>query len=131
MKKKFVLDTYALLAYLKQEQGHEKVRQLLVSANTEVFMNDINIGETYYIISRARGLEDAEYFLSAVLPSLSLERVSNDLDDVIEAAKIKAQFPISYADCFVIATARKTNATIVSGDPDFNLVQKIVPIQWI
>ena len=74
MKKKFVLDTYALLAYLKQEQGHEKVRQLLVSANTEVFMNDINIGETYYIISRARGLEDRPSLVEATDRALGRSR---------------------------------------------------------
>ncbi|GAX62798.1 hypothetical protein SCALIN_C43_0054 [Candidatus Scalindua japonica] len=64
MKKKYLLDTYALLAYLKEENSYEKVKNPLSSDNTQMLMNEITIGETFYILERGRGMEKAEYFLN-------------------------------------------------------------------
>jgi ribonuclease VapC len=50
---------------------------------------------------------------------------------VIDAAKIKAQYPISYADCFAVATAIREKAVVITGDPDFKHVEKIVEIDWL
>ncbi|ODS34828.1 MAG: PIN domain protein [Candidatus Scalindua rubra] len=85
-------------------------------------MNDINIGKTFYILARRRGQEEAEYFLNVILPTLPITNIGNTLQEVIEAAKIKAKYSISYSDCFTVATARKEKATIITGDPDFKLV---------
>ncbi len=131
MRRKKILDSFALLAYLKQEDNYEKVEKLLSSSKTQILMNDINIGETFYILARERGLEKAEYFLGVILPTLPITNISNALQEVIQAAKIKAQYPISYADCFAVATAIKEGATILTGDPDFKHVEKIVSIDWI
>jgi len=35
------------------------------------------------------------------LPNLPVKKISNTFEDIIEAAKIKAEHPLSYADCFV------------------------------
>ena len=94
-------------------------------------MNDINIGETFYILARERGLDQAEYFINAILPNLPITKIGNTLTEVIEAAKIRAQHPISYADCFVVATAIREKASILTGDPDFKHVEKIVAIDWL
>lgn len=133
MKKKRLLDSYALLAYLKEENGHGKVVDLLSSTSSDapVLMNEINIGESYYIIARERGGEQADYFLETVLPSLPIKIVSNSFEDIIEASKIKAKYPISYADCFVVATALKEGATIITGDPEFEKVKSIVKVEWL
>ncbi len=131
MKKKILLDSFALLAYLKKENNYGKVKNILSSNNTSVFMNDINIGETYYILARERGMEKADFFLHAVLPILPISNIENTLQDVIEASKIKAKFPISYADCFAVASAFKEKATIITGDPEFKLVEKLLNIEWL
>ncbi len=131
MKKKRLLDSFALLAYLKEEDSHEKVKKLLSADETPLYMNDINIGETFYILARQRGLEKAEYFLNVILPTLPITTLGNNLQEVIHAAKIKAQYPISFADCFAVATAMKERATIVTGDPDFKHVEKIINVEWL
>ena len=131
MKKKGLIDSFALLAYLKQESNYQKVEDLLASKETQLLMNDINIGETFYILARERGLDQAEYFINAILPNLPITKIGNTLTEVIEAAKIKAQYPISYADCFVVATAIREKASIITGDPDFKHVEKIVAIDWL
>lgn len=118
-----------MLAYLKKEKGHERVRAILSSG--DVIMNDINIGETFYILARERGLESAEYFMKMILPSLAVRMVSNSLDEVIEAARLKSRVAMSYADCFAAATAIREQATIITGDPEFRLVEKSVDIEWM
>lgn len=107
------------------------MEDLLSSKETQLLMNDINIGETFYILARERGLDQAEYFISAILPNLPITKIGNTLTEVIDAAKIKAQYPISYADCFVVATAIRERAVIVTGDPDFKQVEKVVTIDWL
>ena len=131
MKKKRLLDSFALLAYLKEENNYEKVKNILSSNKTRILMNDINIGETFYILARERGMEKADYFLHVILPILPIFHIENTLQEVIEASKIKAKYPISYSDCFAVATALKERATIITGDPDFKHVEKIVSIEWL
>ncbi|MDP3017009.1 MAG: type II toxin-antitoxin system VapC family toxin [Deltaproteobacteria bacterium] len=131
MKRKSLIDSYALLAYLKQENNYRKVENLLSSKETQPLMNDIDIGETFYILARERGLDKAEYFINAILPNLPIIKIGNAFAEVMQAAKIKAQYPISYADCFAVATAIREKAVIITGDPDFKHVEKIVEIDWL
>ncbi len=131
MKKRRLLDSFALLAYLKKENNYLRVKELISSPDVPALMNDVNVGETYYILARERGLEQADAFLSVILPSLPIIIRSNLLDHVIEASKIKAIYPLSFADCFAVATARRENAVIVTGDPEFKTVQKLVEIEWL
>jgi len=128
-----LLDSYALYAFLNKERGLEKVKDLLATARRAqepLLMNEINIGEVYYLISRRQSQERAEHFLKH-LQSLPIEAVPNSLADVLEAARIKARFPLSYADAFVVATALRTNAVVVTGDPEFEAVADLVPIDWL
>jgi len=41
-----------------------------------------------------------------------------DSELVLAAARIKAGGGISYADCFVIATAQRREAPLLTGDPE-------------
>jgi ribonuclease VapC len=134
VKRKRLLDSYALLAYLNKEDGFEKVRNVLAyaqRASLPVLMNELNVGETYYILYRKRSHEQADYFLDTVLAGLPISMISNDFNAVISAAKIKARHALSFADCFVVATAQKENAVILTGDPEFKNVEKFVEIDWL
>jgi ribonuclease VapC len=94
-------------------------------------MNEINVGEVYYILFRKRGPEKADYFIETILASLPILTVSNGFDDVINAAKIKAEHPLSFADCLTVDTARKYNAIIMTGDPEFKKIEQLVEIEWL
>lgn len=52
-------------------------------------------------------------------------------DEVLEAAPIKARHAIAYADAFAVATARRLDAVLVTGDPEFAAVSGLVEIEWI
>ncbi len=134
MKQKRLLDSFAIIAYLNKEKGFERVRHVLSEAQKSgdpVLINEINIGEVYYILFRKRGSEGADYFLETILPSLPILIFSNAFDDVIQAARIKAEYPLSFADCFAVATARKNNSVIMTGDPEFKRIENLVTVEWI
>lgn len=132
-KKRSLLDSFALLAFLNKERGFEKVKSLLRTAEASaepLLMNEINIGEAYYVIAKNRSLEQAEEFVHR-LETLPIQPVPNSFADVLEAAKIKARFPISYADAFAVATAIRMNAVIVTDDPEFRRVEPLVTVEWL
>ena len=60
---------------------------------------------------------------------LTILPVPNEL--IYQAAEFKAEYGISYADCFVLACAIEQAATIVTGDPEFRKVSHLVRIHWI
>lgn len=47
------------------------------------------------------------------------------------AAEVKAQYAISYADCFAVPTELKYQASIVTGDLEFKKIEHLVGIDWI
>jgi len=55
--------------------------------------------------------------------------IPNDL--IFQAAEYKAQYSISYADCFVLVSAIEYKAIVVTGDPEFKKVEQLVEIFWI
>ncbi len=134
MKRKRLLDSFALLAYLNKETGFTLVHQALAlaeSAGEALLMNEINVGEAYYILYRRRGREKAEYFLDVILPALPIATVGNTFEDVIAAARIKAEYPMAFADCFAVATAQSQSALIMTGDLEFKKVEHLVDIEWL
>jgi uncharacterized protein len=134
VNRKRVLDSFALLAYLNGEAGHLVVKEALKKAQEtgeSILMNEINIGETYYILHRNRGREGAEHFLETILPGLPIQPLANDFELVIQAAKIKAEYPLSFADCFAVASAQREGAAVLTGDPEFKRTEGIVQIEWL
>ena len=131
MNRKRVLDSYALLAYLKKEDKYERIKGLLSSKDTVLFMNEINLGECFHILAREHNMDNAEYFVHSVLPNLPIKKISNTFQDIIEAARIKAKHSLSYADCFVIQTSLRENAPLITGDPEFKKADKLVQIEWL
>jgi ribonuclease VapC len=51
----------------------------------------------------------------------------------LTAASLKAVYPISYADSFAAAVAKINNACLLSGDPEFKVLEseKIIKIDWL
>ena len=133
MKKKILLDSYAILAFLNKEKKYQIVLNLLKEARLGkrlLIMNQINAGEVYYHVKKRNLTENFDKFWKTFL-MLPIEFICNDFELVIEAAKLKSIHSISFADCFAAATAIKENASIVTGDPDFKKLKKKIKVEWI
>lgn len=128
-----VLDSFALLLFLRKERGGTRIRALLEKAKKgkrQFYMCWLNVGEIYYKVFREYGQKGTEATLTLVR-ALPIQLISVDDELVLSAAKIKADYSISLADCFVVATAQRFSAKIVTGDPDFKKVEKLVDIVWV
>lgn len=117
----FVLDSYALLAYFRNEPGGEKVEQLLneaVADKHELYMTCINAGEVYYMAHRKDGADKAALVWKAMLQfPIHLSEV--DINFTLKAAGLKAIYKLSYADAFAAALAISKKATLITGDREF------------
>lgn len=133
MSRCYVLDSFAILAYLRGEPGAEQVRQLLLSARAgeiRLSLCLVNYGEVLYISERRGGRPAAEEAIR-IIDHLPLEIVSPDRDLTFAAAHLKAHHPISYADAFAAALAQRQDATLVTGDPKFQKVEGWIRVEWL
>ena len=133
LTKNIVFDSHAILKWTQMEAGYKKVKSLIEACRDQSrsgYMNQINLGEVYYKTIRAVGIEKAREFLEN-FERLPLMIILPDRELIWKTAEIKAEYSISYADCFAVATAMRHNATILTGDPEFKKTEKLVKVQWV
>jgi len=131
--KRILFDAHAILKWTQKEKGYQKVKALLVECRNQSvlgYMNQINLGEVYYKTIRAVGLDEAKKFLENFF-RLPLLIILPDSELIWKSSEIKAQYSISYADCFAAATAIQYEATILTGDPEFKKIESFVSIEWL
>ncbi len=128
----YVLDSYAILAYLEGEPGASVVVDLLQRARRDVvlFMSLINFGEVAYIAERERGTQQAAAILRDIR-SQPIRLAGVNERRALAAAHIKARYPLPHADAFAVALAQELGAPMVTGDPEFKTVEPIVPVLWL
>ena len=131
----YVLDSYALLAYLEAEPGSDRVRELLEAGEARkchLYMCVVNLGEVMYIVERERGLPRAQETLARI-DELPIEIVNADRTLTLTAAHLKVDCPIAYADCFAAALSQLKNAALVTGDTEFRKIKpdRNVRVEWL
>jgi ribonuclease VapC len=122
-----------LLAYLEGEPATQQVRQVLRSAHrkqTLVLLSIIAYGECVYVIERKRGLQQALQAIG-LIDQLALQIVPADRSLVFAAAHMKARYPISYADAFSVAVAKRYDGPVMTGDPEFKAVESEISVHWL
>ena len=90
----------------------------------------INYGECLYLTERSRGLAGVQAVIR-VIDQSALVVVPAERSLVFEAAHIKARYPISYADAFAAALAKRHGARLMTGDAEFKAVEHEVAIHWL
>jgi len=129
----YVLDAFAVMAFLRDEPGGPRVRELLQAAargEIRLYLCLINYGEVLYMVERRWG-EIELHRVIAHLDELPIRVMPIDLPLTFAAAHVKAHHPISYADAFAVALAQKFDAMVVTGDPEFKSVEELVRIEWL
>jgi ribonuclease VapC len=119
--------------------GHEPARSRFIAKleaaerrELRLLISRIHFGEIYYnfAINQRLGKIPGIQFAIADLP---WQVVSVDDSLVDEAAELKSLHPISYADAFVVALARRRGAPVITGDPDFKRLEAagVVQLDWL
>lgn len=109
-----VLDSWALLAYLKDEPVSARIEEVWLTQGAAI--SSINLGEALYIQIRDRGDKQALAAIETVRKRSKV--VAADWNLVRTAAQIKAGGGLSYADAFCVATALDLKAPLWTGDPE-------------
>jgi ribonuclease VapC len=131
-----VLDSFALIGYLENETFSYRVEKILKQAREGknlIYLHAIHLGEVYYITLREQGqdLANLAYARIRAFPLTYIEIIGEEL--LRAAAKLKANYPISYADAFAAAMAVTNKASLLTGDPEFQTLEKKenIAIEWL
>src|SRR5487761_515701 len=130
--KDYVLDANAVIRYFAvgDGQGGDKVRGLFeqVERNqARLSMSVINMGEVFYILLKHIGEQRALQYVQVLQHAVTM--IDADANRTIEAATLKHQYKLGYADSFAAALALESKATLVSADPSFEKVWR--PLKWM
>jgi predicted nucleic acid-binding protein len=109
-----VLDSWALLAYLKDEDQADRIESAWLEEGATIC--SVNLGEVLYIRMRSDGEDSAAADIDRVRQRLDV--VDPDWSLTAGAARIKAHGGLSYADAFCVATALRADAPLWTGDPE-------------
>ncbi len=129
----FILDSFALLAFLEGEVGAQRVQRILERATNEetlAYLSLINLGEILYITEREQGLAQAQKVLAAI-DALPITLLPATRERILAAAHLKANHRLAYADAFAAAAAQEFEGTLVTGDPEFESVAQLIRIEWL
>ena len=128
-----VLDSWPILEWLNgREPAAALVTAMLAAAEAgkaRLLMSAINAGEVYYFLRKQRQHAAAENWrrASGTMPvSMDVPAVH----DIWAAAELKGKFTISYADAFAAELAQRFACPLVTGDPEFHVVEG-VDLEWM
>ena len=131
--KAYVLDTWAVIAYLEDEPSADQVEELIATAQEEqipIYMSVVNVGEVWYTLAREVSEEEANAGVK-MLSDLRIQFENVDWELTQEAARFKSQNKMSYADAFAAALAKVKKADLVTGDNEFKPLDGQIKISWL
>jgi predicted nucleic acid-binding protein len=106
------LDSWAVLRWL---EGEEPAASIVEAALADrPVMSWINLGEVSCVVERLAGAERAHAVVRSLARQLTMDLPTTAR--VLEAAHLKASYPMAYADSFAVATALAHQATLLTGD---------------
>jgi predicted nucleic acid-binding protein len=132
-KKPRVLDSWAMLAFFQNEPSADQVEKIITeahAASADLLMSVVNVGELWHSVACTHSAKQADAVI-AELRTLKIAFVDADWEVTQLAAQFKTKGKIAYADCFAAAVAKKFNAELVTGDPEFKQVDGEVKVLWL
>ena len=126
---KFVIDTFAWIEYFIGSEFGAKVKEIIEAEENEVFVSIITIAEVTSILKR--GNKDVENGYTVIMNLEGIYKIDEEfkIEVGILHAEIRKQVKdFGLADTFVLLTARKLGAKIVTGDPHFKGFKEAVLI---
>ena len=130
----YVLDASALLRYIDDEAGAERVEELLracVAGKTEACISAVQWGEIAGNLRKRLGALQQRRILSSLLPSES-EIVPVSGERAVRAAEIKVDRKVSYADALAIELAMSfPDHVLVTADYGFKDVADLARIEFL
>lgn len=129
--RRYVLDANALVGLFEdRDVTAAKVERLVQNALTEdrpLLMSAVNWGEVLYVAWRLHG-ETAAREVEARMREMPIAAIAADRDRASRAAALKQKHNLSYADAFAAELAIERAAWLVTADPEFAKMGKLISL---
>lgn len=123
----FVFDTSAIFTLLEDENGADRVEQILREQN--VIVSWVTLMEMMYI-SRQETSEQTALKRYAAIKQMGITILWEANEPLLLiAARLKAEHRISFADAIVAATAIHQKAILLHKDPEYDALQGQVEME--
>ncbi len=117
----YILDAFAVIAFLEREPGASQVKTLLKHSQKgeiEIKLHPINLGEVIYSSWQKKGETHAYYTYGLIVQQPILIDTTMSEGFLFRVCGLKARYPISYADAFAAALALESDGTLVTEIPN-------------
>lgn len=129
--RRYVLDANALIGFFEgRETTSGKVRQMLSESlrlEIPLLMSSVNWGEVFCMEWRIHGEAKARE-AEAYLHKLPIAVIPADLERATRAATLKQRHNLGYADAFAAELAMERGAWLVTADPEFTKMGKVISV---
>ncbi|MBS7281511.1 MAG: PIN domain-containing protein [Candidatus Freyarchaeota archaeon] len=127
MTKDYVIDAYTWIEYLIGTDIGAKVKAILEDEKSGIYTSAVTLAE---VISKvAREEQNVETVYSILVTNSDIIDVDEQLSKetgIIHAEMRRTKKDFGLADAYVLATARKLKAKILSGDPHFKGIKEAI-----
>ena len=114
----YILDTSVLADYLAEDKSVKELKQYSKAA----LLPFVVLTEIYYLIFRRKGKIVADEILQSVL-NWQLTILNPNEQICLSAGLIKGKYSLGIADSFIAAFALASEATLITKDPDFRILE--------
>lgn len=127
--KAYLLDTSALLTFIENEQGSERVEEIL--REEQALIPWPVLLEVHYISRQEQGPGEADrrYALLKQLPCEILWKI--DEPTLLTASRFKSAHRLSLADALIAAFAEQQGAILMHKDPEFEVLVDQVEMEHL
>jgi len=123
---RYLLDTSALLTLIEDEEGADRVEQVVRRGGT--LLPWPVLLEAYYISQQEQSQAEAEHRY-ALIKQLKVNILWHmDEPTLLTAARLKAEHHVSLADAMIAAFAIQQGAILVHKDPEFETLTGLLPM---
>ncbi len=128
-EERYMLDTSAVLTFLQDEAGAERVESIL--RQEEILLPYLVLLETYYITlqEHSEDVADKRYALLKQLPATIFWEV--DEPTLLTAGRFKAYHHLSLADAIIAAFAQRQGAILVHKDPELEVLSEALKLETL
>lgn len=125
--KPYLLDTSALLSFIEDEAGADRVEEVL--RKTTTMLPWPILMETYYITLREEGQAEADRRIALIKQLKVIILWDMDEATLLTAARLKAEHRVSLADAIIAAFAMRRDAVLMHKDPEFDALTGLLPME--
>jgi predicted nucleic acid-binding protein len=127
---KYIVDAWAWIEYFRGSEYGAKLNDILEDPTTDVYTCAITVAEV--VSKTAREGRDAEAAYDMLLSNAQIIKIDEQTSrqaGLMHAKMRQTKKDFGIADAFVLATASKLRAKIVTGDPHFKDLDNAVMIK--